>query len=452
MKKSSRASLTTKYIVLFGVLMMLANILLGYLMLRQSSAVVQSLIRKSMLNISNTAAELIDGDALGALTEDDVGGVVFNDILHDLAAFQNNADIEFIYAVRQVGPDTFVFTVDPDPVEPGQFGEEVLVTDALRQAGRGVATVDDAPAEDRWGNFYSSYSPVFDSNHKVAGIIGVDFDASWYDEQVWRNTYSMVLFSVLFTVVGALAFFLFSRRIRKGFEELNAELVTLSNDVEALTQELLANPGFKEASEAAPLPEPESVAGDELAVLSGKLHHMHAEMERYLDYMHAQVNTDGLTKVGNTTAYLERQKALDAKILDGTAAFSAAMFDINYLKLINDRYGHACGDRVILAAASFISACFGVENTYRIGGDEFIAIAENLTSEEMEQRLASIDQATDAYNRGDAQNEAALSLSRGHASFQPGVDHSFRDVFLRADAHLYSRKDSYHRRNDPSAV
>ena len=37
-------------------------------------------------------------------------------------------------------------------------------------------------------------------------------------------------------------------------------------------------------------------------------------MEQYLEYMHAQVNTDALTRVGNTTAYLERQKVIESAI------------------------------------------------------------------------------------------------------------------------------------------
>lgn len=451
MKKSSKSSLTTQYIILFGVLMLMANILLGYLLLRQSSLMIQSLLRKSMLNISNTAAALVDGDVIGSLTKEDVGSPEYNKILENLAAFQNNVDIEFIYAVRQVGDNEFIFTVDPDPVDPGQFGEDVLVTDALRQAGMGIATVDNESAEDRWGNFYSSYSPVFDSKGKVAGIIGVDFNEEWYNGQVWKNTYFVILFSILFTLVGAAAFLFISGRMRRRFDALNAELAVLSNDVEELTEELLSSAGYKDEKnwedcsgrkDGEPGDE-----GDELRTLSCKIHSMHKEMERYLNYMHAQVNTDALTRVGNTTAYMERQKELEAKILDGSASFFAVVFDINDLKNINDNYGHVCGDRVIRAAAAFIAAHFGVKNTFRIGGDEFIAIAEKTDPQKLEKLLAGIDGSIEAYNRGCPPQEAKLSLSRGYSDFIPERDHSFRDVFIRADGQMYDTKDSFHRRN-----
>lgn len=451
MRKTSKSSLTTQYMVLLGVLLLVANIVLGLLLLRQSSAMMQSLIRKSMLNVSGTAAELIDGDAIGALTEDDVGSPAYNAILHTLSVFQQNADIRYIYAVRQTGEDTFVFTVDPDPIAPGAFGEEILVTSALLQAGRGIASVDDKPAADRWGNFYSSFSPVFDSQGKVAGIIGVDFDSAWFNEQNWKNTSFVILFSILFTLVGLAAVLLINARVHKRFDDLGAELAALSNDVEALTEEIVSNTGHpeNEADASRPLPKGGSGArdGDELLILSRRIHDMHKEMERYLDYMRAQVNTDALTRIGNSSAYLERQKALEAKILDGSAFFLVVVFDINDLKHVNDRYGHACGDRIIRAAASVIAVVFGQANAYRIGGDEFIAIVEQTTEDELTARLAGIEESIAAFNQENTEYQATLSVSSGFASYIPGQDHSFRDVFIRADKQMYDRKDSYHRRN-----
>lgn len=455
MKKPGKSSLTTQYIVVFGVLLLLANAVLGVLLLQKSSSMVQSLIRRSMLSVSDTAADLVDGDALGAFTEEDVDTPAYREVYNSLAAFQNNTNIIYIYAVRQTGADQYVFIVDPDPVSPALFGEEVVLTEALRQAGRGHSAVDEATAEDRWGDYYSAFSPVLDSQGKVSGIIGVDFDSTWYNEQIWMNTLFIILFSVLFTLVGAVWFVVINGRVRRRFSELNAELATLSADVESLTEELFSDAGY--ADSAAPsghVPRRESAensADDEIRTLGRKIRAMHREMELYLDYVHAQVYTDTLTRVGNTTAYLERQKALEAKILDGSARFSAVMFDINDLKRTNDRFGHACGDKMIRAAASAIAESFEMKNTYRIGGDEFIAIVEETDDETLDKQLARVDEAIDAFNRTNPENEAKLSLSKGHAGFRLGQDHAFRDVFVRADMQMYERKDSYHRRNRASA-
>lgn len=76
-----KLSFTTRFVIAFGVLLVSANIILGIVILRQSETAMKSLINKNMLDIVNTAAGFLDGDALGALTEDDVGGDAFTDAL-----------------------------------------------------------------------------------------------------------------------------------------------------------------------------------------------------------------------------------------------------------------------------------------------------------------------------------------------------------------------------------
>ena len=184
MKRTSRLRVTTKYVLLVAALVLLTNIVLSVMMMNQFRNTIQTLVRRDMLDISNTAAGLLDGDILGELTEEDVGTPKLEEIREQLSVFQENVDIEYIYTVRQVGEDEFVFTVDADPEDPADFGEDVLVTYALRQAAKGTATVDTEAAEDEWGNFYSAYSPVRDSAGKISGIVGVDFDSAWYESQI----------------------------------------------------------------------------------------------------------------------------------------------------------------------------------------------------------------------------------------------------------------------------
>ena len=188
--RSSGLSYTTRYVLLFSALLLVTNIVLGAVILHQSVSTVRKMVRQSMLNVSTTAATLVDGDLAGGFTADDVGTEKYDYVLSELSAFQNNTDIEYIYMVRQDGEDHFVFVMDADPEDPADFGEEVLVTSALKSAAKGTAMVDNEPAQDEWGNFYSAYSPVFDSNGNIACIIGVDYDADWYDRKILENSRS----------------------------------------------------------------------------------------------------------------------------------------------------------------------------------------------------------------------------------------------------------------------
>ena len=58
--------------------------------------------------------------------------------------------------------------------------------------------------------------------------------------------------------------------------------------------------------------------------------------------------------------------------------------DFNDLKGINDRYGHSAGHTAIITAAEGIREAFqGLGRCYRIGGDEFLAVLENVSEQEI---------------------------------------------------------------------
>ena len=452
MGKSKKISFTLQYVIIFGVVLLLTNIFLGLVLMLQSVNTLQRLVRQNMLNISKTAAGIVDGDVLENLTEKDVGGPAFNGILSDLRIFQDNVDIEYIYAVRQTGEDEFVFTVDADPGDPADFGENVLVTYALREAAKGTATVDSEPAQDEWGNFYSSYSPVYDSEGKIAGIIGVDFSTEWYDRQIREHMVSFVVILIMSVLIGGFVVVYFTGKLRKRIRDLNSELSMLSKDVDELTEEITSNAIYREGMEASDLTtggdlqNKDAVYEDEIETLNRKLQSMHSEMKHYLDYMHVKAYQDALTGVGNTAAYQEKQQKIDGRIGAGPEAgfVTVAVFDINDLKKINDRYGHVAGDRIIQGTASAVADVFGIPQTFRIGGDEFAAVVLDISEEDMAACLGQVEERVSLFNEKRKGEGGVLSISMGTASYDPGLDASFRELFVRADETMYVNKNKYH--------
>lgn len=439
MKRRRRINVTTRYVVLVSLLLLVVVIFLGIIDFFRSTKTIKALINKDMLDLVNTAAALINGDELGALTEDDVGSDSFNNILERLTAFQNHADIHFIYAVRQVGEREFIFTVDADPVDPGEFGEDIVVTEGLIRAGNGVAAVDSEPFADRWGNYYSAFSPVFDSSGSVAGVIGIDFDADWYDEQVKRNTISTTYTSIAMVLCISLVVFLIMHRIRARFHAMNKGLSALSADVDKLTAEI--------GSISGRVPEPveeDNTNADELEEIRGKIEKTQTNLRMYLEYLQTQAYVDALTKVRSSRAYHELLDKIAGQIEDGTAEFSVAVYDINSLKEINDQYGHEYGDRIITAAADAISSVFGADNTYRIGGDEYVAFIEHADKSAMADMTAKVDAEIAAYNANEKTAGIFLAVSKGTAQFRAGQDTSFREVFSRADKRMYNEKMEYY--------
>lgn len=438
MTRHKKLSFTTRYVLIIGLLLLAVNAVLGIADLSQSTSSIRALINKDMLNVVNTAAALLDGDALGALTEEDVGSEAYNKIMDELSVFLDKSDIHFIYAVRQVDDGKFVFTVDPDPEDPAEFGEEIVVSRGLIRAGQGVAAVDDEAIADKWGNYYSAYSPVFDSAGNVAGVIGVDFDAEWYEHQVQTNTFFIALSSIVSVLVGALVVFLITYRVRRKFQEIGVGLSSLSVSVDKLMQ-AVAGSGYSSKRSDAP-----TEFDDEFDELNFKLRGLQDDMVLYLDYLQTQAYVDALTKVRSASAYHELLHELERQIQEGGARFVVAVFDINSLKQINDQFGHEYGDYVIQNAGIVLSKTFGANNVYRIGGDEFAVISREMDEQALREGMASLEAEIDAVNAQATKDNVKLAISKGMAAYRESEDKCFADVFARADRQMYEDKKAYY--------
>ncbi|MBR5909439.1 MAG: diguanylate cyclase [Schwartzia sp.] len=158
--------------------------------------------------------------------------------------------------------------------------------------------------------------------------------------------------------------------------------------------------------------------------------------------------TDGMTGVGNKTAYLEKIDSLNKAISMGTASFTVFMFDLNRLKEINDEYGHECGDLAIADTAAMLKTVFGKDKLYRIGGDEFIAIMEAMPQSDIERHFQDFDKAMASNIHADKPYKEMLSVSKGAAVFRPGEDKEYREVFGRADQAMYQEKAAYYTKHD----
>ena len=438
--RNKKFSITTPLLAATTVLIVIANIILGLILTAQSRSSMRSLISARMLDISNTAAGMIDGDKLEKLTKEDQGSPEYNEQLAILRSFQDNIDLEYIYGIHNDGNDRFSFTIDPARDDPGEFGEQVESTPALREAFMGVASVDEDSYSDRWGTFYSAYSPVFDSSGNIAGVIGVDFSAEWFDKRVSDQVFVVVIVCVVSTLIGVLMALVLSTRIRSRFNVLYDEMNSLAGDFRDLGR-LIEN------DRNAKSPEPPAVTGekskDEITELAGQIHFMQTELRQYLTFVQSQAYTDGMTGVGSKTAYLNKVSQLNSEIESGKAGFAVAVFDLNGLKGINDNYGHEAGDDFICCAASAISSAFGTENVYRIGGDEFIAVREGCNEADMQRLFEHFDEAAAELDRA-GEHPFKVSVSKGAAVFSSGADVSYNNVFKRADEAMYRCKCEYY--------
>ena len=138
---------------------------------------------------------------------------------------------------------------------------------------------------------------------------------------------------------------------------------------------------------------------------------------------------DALTHTFNRNKYNEIIEKYENQTMHN---IGVAFFDLNGLKEVNDQYGHVVGDTLIQITASIFQQVF-LQNTYRIGGDEFVIIQTNIEKKEFEEKLRRIDERTTL-------NE--ISISKG--ALWKAECFNLYEMLQEADKIMYQNKANFY--------
>lgn len=145
-------------------------------------------------------------------------------------------------------------------------------------------------------------------------------------------------------------------------------------------------------------------------------------------------NVDSLTGLSSRRAFMERFTGILAETDVPMRYF--AMIDIDNFKIINDRYGHEVGDRVLVAFADQAKQLFPERDVGRLGGEEFGIILGAPTDADamatMERLLAEV--------RESSAGHVPFSFSAGLLPINSGDEATL--VMRKADAALYFAKQA----------
>ena len=179
---------------------------------------------------------------------------------------------------------------------------------------------------------------------------------------------------------------------------------------------------------------------DEVGKLARAFEEMTEHLQQYVDYVQNLAYKDALTDVQNKAAYDMSMEQMDVDIRMGRAKFAIIMIDLNYLKRVNDTYGHEVGNRYILTLCQRITDVFAVESVYRIGGDEFVVLIKEAEYEQREELLKKLQEKLEQSSENEQKPWENVSAAIGVAEFDPDVDDGPDEVFKRADEAMYARK------------
>ena len=178
----------------------------------------------------------------------------------------------------------------------------------------------------------------------------------------------------------------------------------------------------------------------EIKLLSTAFENMALQLKEHEKMQHLLAYRDSLTGLRNTNSYWAWITDFDKEIEAKDTDFGVLVFDINYLKETNDRYGHDVGNKLIVSAARLISDIFKRSPVFRIGGDEFLVILQNRDLDEKDALLKIFDEECLSKSVDTDKESISVSIAKGFARYDSEKDTNFIDVFNKADDAMYENK------------
>lgn len=168
--------------------------------------------------------------------------------------------------------------------------------------------------------------------------------------------------------------------------------------------------------------------------------------------MQRLAETDPLTQLANRRHYSEQYgKAAARRRRDGSP-LAMLMLDIDFFKRVNDRWGHASGDLVLVALAGALRANLREPDLpARLGGEEFAVLLPDTTlaqATETAERLRRVVEATvvapaaDAPPQADGDGRIRFTVSIGVAEAGTDACPTLDAMLATADRRLYAAKQA----------
>jgi len=229
------------------------------------------------------------------------------------------------------------------------------------------------------------------------------------------------------------------------YQNIIASMSDEMPDMESLFESELVDPGILQGIQ--------DTARELLALRNLSLSKATAEadvqiqaLEQRIAMLETQTRRDSLTGLYNRL-YLQHRLELEfGRAIQERSPLCVAYIDVDRFKSINDTFGHAVGDQVLVAVAHrLLSASRQTDTVARYGGEEFVVLLPDTGLEEaravLEQMLASVRDKP-CLSREDA--DSHVSFSAGIAALVPGVSAFDNPAALleAADSALYQTKSS----------
>jgi len=274
-------------------------------------------------------------------------------------------------------------------------------------------------AMNRWKEArYRYIQPISKADRKFS--LEIEHDARTIINELYTfHVRSMTIVSALIVFAGVLAI-LVGRILSKPIIKLGQATHQMGESIEQGITVLIPHNRFMEVNQLA----------KEFRLLSSSLN-------KSINRLNSLANEDELTGIYNrrqSLKYLHEERKRARRYNSG---FSIAFFDIDHFKQINDQFGHAIGDEVLINLSKLVMTLLRETDSFgRWGGDEFLIILRHSDLATTLKIVEKIRQEVEVAKMSSIDKNITISI--GVTEFLP--EDSIEKLMKRADDALYKSK------------
>ena len=422
----------------------------------------------------NFIASQIDGDDLDKCINTGEKSEAYNSLQHLMDEYKETHDLLYLYAIKPLKnepPDNMMDVIAATTAYEREYEADEL-TDLGNLTGdiypadvaaNYIARMDHDPTvtyfrnDTDFGEIYTAIRPIFNGKGEPIAVLCADIEISAIRsaEAAYGRSAGIAMLVFLAAALIFINVWIKNRisgpieKLQKAageFEDkcrkraapseltMNDPEIHTGDEIESLSQSIISMVGDVQ-SYATDLLEKDR----EIRKKEGEI----SSMREYVSQLDELAYQDSLTGAGNKAAYEKAAQKLNSDIEAGNVDFGIVMCDMNYLKRINDNYGHDKGNLYIQNLYRLLRTVFKESTVFRIGGDEFAVIVQGEELRHCKDLIGSLKKVMQEEER-DAGLEPwqKISCAIGFAKYE--ADDKVEDVFRKADASMYDEKRRMH--------
>ncbi len=162
-------------------------------------------------------------------------------------------------------------------------------------------------------------------------------------------------------------------------------------------------------------------------------------------YIKYKSERDELTKIYNRATGMQMLKEKMNLVIQSKGVMTVCFIDINNLKVVNDKFGHAEGDKLITSFSNIVSNSLrGNDIFFRYGGDEFIVVFDSCSFQSTVNVWSRMEKKFRDFNIQNYE-KFNISVSAGFEEYNAKSNKTIQELIETADKKMYHNKQEFKR-------